>query len=69
MKVRKYIRDSANVDSVVKCLSRLVFRGTDICFPGEIEEIVEDIKARLQELGEMEVLREMEKGTFNMHLW
>lgn len=62
--VMKYIQDSANIEAVVDLLKPL--KETDIAFPGS-GETIEEIKNRLRRLGELEILKELEKGTFALY--
>ena len=58
--VEKYIRDEKNLDSVVKLIAE--FFSTDV-FIGNKKRNV--LRGELESLGELEVLKELEKGTFN----
>ncbi len=64
--VMKYIHDSANLDAVVELLAKVVL-DTDVIFPPFREKKIEDVKNGLRELGELEVLKEFEKGTFAIY--
>ena len=64
--VMKYIHDSANLDAVVELLEKVVL-DTDVIFPPFREKKIEDVKNGLRELGELEVLKEFEKGTFAIY--
>lgn len=56
----KYIHDETKLDAVVEVL--FDFYQTDVGFPGRSEQV----RNRLTELDELEVLKEFEKGTFRM---
>ena len=58
--VEKYIRDEKNLDSVVKLIAE--FSSTDV-FIGNKK--INVLRGELESLGELEVLKELEKGTFN----
>ncbi len=57
--VAKYIRDEKNLDSVVKLVAE--FFSTDIHFDHEIDVL----RGELESLEELEVLKELERGTFS----
>lgn len=57
--VAEYIRDEKNLDSVVKLIAE--FYSTDVHIGNEINVL----KGELESLGELEVLKELEKGTFS----
>ncbi len=57
--VAEYIRDEKNMDSVVKLITE--FYSTDVRIGGEINIV----RKALEDLGEVEVLKEFEKGRFS----
>ena len=58
--VEKYIRDEKSLDSVVKLIAE--FFSTDV-FIGNKK--INVLRGEPERLGELEVLKELEKGTFN----